>query len=350
MTMNTLGAARATLMPLLLAGCAAASDAGGPGGPGTPEEPRTLLGVLDTTIATDGGDLVAGLPGLAGAASVLPFGLGVSHEGVAYVTLHGDVDALVRWDFRTREFWDGVTLTGDEPTNVSFSPDGARAYVAAQLSSRVDVVDVATNAIVASPATPGNDPYQTVVAPDGAKYYASGNAERIWVFNAATDQLVDSILVDADPNGMAITRDGDWMFISHLSSPVIGRIELATGTYDTLAVVGGTPVHGLDVSPDGTTLYIVSQGTDSLYAFNTSSGANVGQVFAGVQPFGLAATPDGGEVWITSLTGDVRRFEAPGLAPITTLHVGGILRRIAVDPAGWGAIIADESGYIVIVK
>jgi len=317
------------------------------------DHPRTLLGIRDTTLSAQGASLAPrASAGLMGSSSVtaLPYGVAVNKDGVAYITLHGDVDALVRWDFKTRAFADGVTYTGDEPTNVSFSPDGATAYVASQWSHWVDVVDVATNTVVATPLTPGNDPYQTTASPDGTRFYASGNADKIWMFNAVTRTLVDSVAVDADPNGMAITPDGKWMFISHLSSGVVGRITLATGVYDTLVIVGSTPVHGLDISPDGTHLYIVSQGTDSLYKFNTTTGANEGQVFAGSQPFGLAATPDGGEIWIAAYGGDLRRFQSADLSPITTLVLGGHLRRIAIDPAGWGAVIADEDGQVIIVK
>lgn len=347
-----------TAVLLLLAAAACSTQEGGSNttGGGTISHPRTLLGILDTTLAADGSALGAsGRPGAGGAAGGagvygLPFGASVNRDGVTYVTLHGDIDALVRWDFATRSFTDGVTLTGDEPTNVSFSPDGKTAYVAAQWSDEVNIVDVATNTITASAPTPGNDPYQTVVSPDGTRFYASGNADMIWVFDAATHALIDTIHVDADPNGMVITHDGKWMFITHLSSTNIGRITLATGKYDTLATVGATPVHGLDVSPDGTKLYLVSQGTDSLYAFNTTTGANEGQVFAGAAAFGLAATPDGSEIWVTALSGELRRFYSEGLVVNTTLNLGGTLRRIAVDPAGNGAVIADEDGYIIVVK
>ena len=335
----------------LATGCA---SGGGPSedGDGTLEHPRTLLGILDTTVSAHGAALAPrAVSGSSDSGSAgLPFGAAVNRDGIAYVTLHGDVDAIVRWDFSTHTFADGVTLTGDEPTNVSFSPDGATAYVASQLSQRVDVIDVATDGIITSTSTPGNDPYQTVASPDGAHFYASGNADLIWVFDATTHAVVDTIPVDADPNGMVITRDGTWMFISHLSSGVIGRITLATGVYDTLATVGATPVHGLDVSPDGTRLYIVSQGTDSLYAFNTTTGANEGQVYAGDEAFGLAATPDGSEVWIAAYGGDLRRFSTPSLTPITTLVIGGHLRRLAIDPAGNGAIVADEDGFVHIIQ
>lgn len=338
----------------VLLGCAA--DTGGPGeSTGTVGHPRKLLGIKDTVLTATGGALASRggslgsaqrSPGVIG----LPYGAAVNADGVTYVTLHGDLDAIVRWDFSTRSFKDGVTLTGDEPTNVSFSPDGKRAYVASQLSDQVDVIDVATDSVIAEASTPGNDPYQTVVDPDGAHFYASGNGDKIWIFDAVTNAFVDTIPVDADPNGMAITPDGQWMFITHLSSTTIGRITLATGAYDTLTSVGDTPVHGLAISPDGTKLYLVSQGTDSLYEFDTSTGENLGQVPAGDRPFGLAATPDGSEVWITSLGGELRRFDTNGLSPITTTYLGGYLRRLAIDPAGNSAVVADEDGYIIVIR
>jgi DNA-binding beta-propeller fold protein YncE len=349
---------RSAVLCLALAAAACATSEGGGGGdpdtPGGPtiEHPRTLLGLKDTALASQGNALSpAAAAGVSSSAlSIWPFGAAVNRDGIAYLTLHGDIDAIVRWDFEARTFKDGVTFTGDEPTNVSFSPDGKTAYVASQLSQRVDIVNVANDSIIGSAATPDNDPYQTTVNPDGSRFYASGNGDRIWVFNAATRAVVDTIPVDADPNGMVITRDGKWMFITHLSSGTIGRITLATGVYDTLATVGATPVHGLDVSPDGTRLYLVSQGTDSLYAFNTTTGANEGQVYAGDEAFGLGATPDGTEIWVTSYTGELRRFHSEDLSVITTLVLGGHLRRLAIDPAGRGAVIADEDGYIIIIK
>ena len=350
-TMRSLLHFRRGIPLLLLVAGACATQEGSSQGVGTIQHPRTLLGILDTTLASKGAAISASA-GPAGSAGPIgyPFGAAVNRYGVTYVTLHGDLDALVRWDFATRTFADGVTLTGDEPTNVSFSPDGKTAYVAAQLSHEVNIVDVATNTVTGSVSTPGNDPYQTTVSPDGKTFYASGNGDKIWAFDAVTHALIDTIPVDADPNGMVITRDGKWMFITHLSSTNIGRITLATGVYDTLTSVGGTPVHGLDVSSDGKKLYLVSQGTDSLYAFNTTTGANEGQVFAGSQAFGLAATPDGSEIWVTSLSGELRRFHSDGLVVNTTLVLGGVLRRIAVDPAGNSAVIADENGYIDIVR
>ncbi|HVX89924.1 MAG TPA: YncE family protein, partial [Gemmatimonadales bacterium] len=272
------------LLSAILALAACGTSSGGPGESDDQpsiDHPRTLLGVKDTSLASQGSALSpAAAAGVSSSAlSIWPFGAAVNRDGVAYLTLHGDIDAIVRWDFEARTFKDGVTFTGNEPTNVSFSPDGKTAYVASQLSQRVDIVNVANDSIIGSAATPDNDPYQTTASPDGTRFYASGNGDRIWVFDAVTRAVVDTIPVDADPNGMVITRDGKWMFITHLSSGNIGRITLATGVYDTLATVGATPVHGLDVSPDGTRLYLVSQGTDSLYAFNTTTGANEGQVY-----------------------------------------------------------------------
>lgn len=299
------------------------------------ECPRTLTGVLDTAVTVASGQ---------------PYGTGASVGGIAYVTLHGSTDALGKWDFAARTYQDAAIAVGDEPTNVAFAPNGATAYVASQLSSRVDVVTVSSGAVDSSATTPGNNPYQTAVLPNGSRFYASGNADRIWVFNAANRARIDSIAVSADPNGMAISPDGTKMYVTHLSSGVIGVITLATKAYDTLATVGNTPVHGIALSGDGSKLYVVSEGTDSVYVFDASTGANLGQRAAGSNPFGLALTPDGSEVWVTTLGGELRRYAQGTLVPGPTLNLTGTLRRIAIDPAGRAAVIADEDGRVIVVK
>ena len=328
----------ASALVAVLAACGANGGGGDDdpclGAPASVACPRTLAGTLDTAVAVAEG---------------APYGAGASLGGIAYITLHGSTDALGKWDFAARTYQNAAVVVGDEPTNVVFAPNGATAYVASQLSDRVDVVTVSGGALN-SASTPGNNPYQTAVLPNGSRFYASGNADKIWVFNAANRTLIDTVHVSAAPNGMAITADGTKMFVTHLSSGVIGVVTLATHAYDTLTTVGDTPVHGIAVSEDGSKLYVVSQGTDSLYMFDTGSGANLGQAYAGNGPFGLALTPDGTEVWVTTLSGELRRYAQGTLVPGPILALSGTLRRIAIDPAGRGAVIADEGGRVLVVK
>src|SRR5690348_17866221 len=63
----------------------------------------------------------------------LPFGAAVSSRGLAYVTLHGSMNALSSWDFGRRRFVPSAVITGQVPTNVAFEPSGRFAYVASQI-------------------------------------------------------------------------------------------------------------------------------------------------------------------------------------------------------------------------
>lgn len=329
------------LAGMVLLGTLAACGGGGGGGDGCPADevsvacPRTLAGTLDTAITVSAaGD---------------PYGAAVSVNGIAYVTLHGTKDALGKYDFATGIYVDTAITVGDEPLSVAFSPNGETAYVASQAASRVDVVTVASGAVSAA-NNPGNNPNQTVVLPNGLRFYTSGNAGRIWVFNAVNRALIDSFPVGSDPNGMALNPTGGRMFVTHLSNGIIGVINMGTQVFDTLALVGNFPVQGIAVSKTGTRVFVVSESKDSLYMLDASSGANLGQAYAGNEPFGLALTPDGAEVWVTTLNGELRRFNQSNLASAGTLNLGGTLRRIAIDPAGRGAVIADEDGRVIIVQ
>jgi sugar lactone lactonase YvrE len=94
----------------------------------------------------------------------------------------------------------------------------------------------------------------------------------------------------------------------------------------------------------------VSQKAGRLYAFDTHDGHRLQSVATGPAPFGLAGTPDGQELWVTTLRGEVRRFRLVDLAPLATLTPGGRLRRLAFDPEGRGVVIADENGRIVVFR
>lgn len=280
----------------------------------------------------------------------LPFGAAVSSRGLAYVTLHGSMNALSSWDFGSRRFVPSAVITGQVPTNVAFEPSGRFAYVASQFSYRVERVDVSRRALQQQWHTPANDPYQVAVTPDGRRAVATGNAGWLYLFDTRSGRSEGAVEVRAAPNGIAISQDGERAYLTHLRSREIGEVDLMRGTYRTFAQLDDMEGQGIVLSPDGGTLYAVSERADRLYAFDTRTGASLGVASTGRQPFGLALTPDGTELWVTTLTGDLQRYRRSDLSRISVRHLGGRLRRLAFDPRGRGAIIADEEGRVLVLK
>lgn len=279
-----------------------------------------------------------------------PYGAAASSRGLAYVTLHGSMNALSSWDFGTRRFAASAVTTGWEPTNVAFEPSGQFAYVASQHSYRVEQVDVASGRLREQWHTPANDPFQVAITPDGRRALATGNAGWLYLFDARSGRSEGAVEVRAAPNGIAISADGGRAYLTHLRSREVGEVDLARGTYRTFAWLDDVEGQGIVLSPDGAALYAVSERADRLYAFDTRTGRPLGVAATGRKPFGLALTPDGTELWVTTLTGDLWRFRRDDLTLVSVSHLGGRLRRLAFDPRGRGAVIADETGRVLVMR
>lgn len=320
----------ALLAVLLGMGCAP-SRAPGP----APAPAGALAGRVDTII-----------PFTRGA----PFGAAASSRGLAYVTVHGGVSALGSWDFGSRRAVQFAAATGREPTNVAFSPDGNTAYVASQYASAVDRVPTGAAAPDASWATEGNHPYQVAVSPDGRRVYATGNAGFLYIFDAASGTSMGRIRTASAPNGLAVARDGRQVFVTHLGSPDIGIVDVEAESYRTLGSLDGAQGQGIVLAEEDRTLFAVSQSGNQLCRFDIVARRRTGCATTAPEPFGLALTADGRELWVTTLEGLLQRFRVPDLSLIATLELGGQLRRIAIDPAGRGAVIADETGRMIVVK
>lgn len=295
-----------------------------------------LQGVIDTIILVSAGS---------------PFGAAVSTRGMAYVTLHSGVAALASWDFKERRAVEHAVLTGVEPTNVAFDPEGTHAFVACQWSSSLERVDVTTSRIDSEWATPGNDPFQVAITGDGKTALVSGNSSFLHVFDARSGELRHRVAVREAPNGLAVSADGRRVFLTHLRSREVGVVDLVTGAYHTLAVMDGATGQGVVLSRDERVVFALSQEASRLYAYDAGSGALLGSVGTSAAPFGLALTPDGSELWVTTLGGTLQRFTADGALRLRgETQLGGRLRRIAMDPKGRGAVVADEEGRILVLR
>src|SRR5207253_2081625 len=86
----------------------------------------------------------------------------------------------------------------------AITPDGTRAYVDAG-SSTVSVIDTATNTVVATIPV-GADPSGVAITPDGTRAYVTDQGSTtVSVIDTATNTVVATINVGADPVAVAIT-------------------------------------------------------------------------------------------------------------------------------------------------
>jgi sugar lactone lactonase YvrE len=165
-----------------------------------------------------------------------------------------------------------VTGTGSS-TAITFSADGATAYISDILSGVIRVVDANTRQVTANlPA--GCDVVSSVLSADGKTLYVRcANTNRILRLDTATNTL-SSALTIASMNGYGLAYDptgAGKLYSSNRASPRIDRVDLSNNSVTQITVAGISAVDAVAVRKDGTKLYASASNGLQLHIIDLTS-------------------------------------------------------------------------------
>lgn len=274
-----------------------------------------------------------------------PFGIRVSNRYVVGVTQQ-DLNTVLLIGVSGN----GVRTTspvGMDPGDIVFDRAGTSAFVSGFNDGSVQRVNVA-NSQVAGAFSFGGNAYRLALSPDETRLYVSSNnnAGTLYVLDpTAMTQL--SAATGSGAQGLALSANGSLLYTA-----AAGRVSRRTAA--TLAVTAFNDVGGIvqDValSPDGTEVYVANESgwVDVLDATTLATRQRIS--IAGA-PFGLAMAPDGTHLYATSaLTGNVFVINRATRAIVRTINVGGVPRRVAFSPDGLTAFVANEGGWVDVIR
>jgi YVTN family beta-propeller protein len=275
-----------------------------------------------------------------------PYGIAVSESGLVLVS-RLDAAQLSRLSL-SNQTEQGTIGVGLIPTDVVLSPEGDVAYVANQFSQNVGVVNVQSGQQVAQVSVTG-DPFRVLVSADGGTVYATSNADKVFVINAATRSVVRSIAVGLDPNGMALSPSEDFLYVSGQTDGTLAKVNPATGQVVTTVNVCPAPQEVV-MSPSGDEVYVACLGgglevrrASDLGGITTIAGASGG--------FGMAMSPDGVQLYVTqTLLGTIAVIDRTSRSLVTSIAVGGNPRRVRFSESGETAVVADETGAVAFIR
>src|SRR5688500_17094941 len=172
-----------------------------------------------------------------------------------------------------------VACSGDAPAPATDATPAAtaalepaprgRLYVTNEISGELSVIDVATERVVASIPL-GKRPRGVRVSPDNSTLYvalsgspiappgvdeeslppADKKADGIGVVDVKTGKLLRVMPGGSDPEQLAVSNDGRWLFVANEDVGEASVIESSDGKVVATIKVGGEP-EGVDIRPDG---------------------------------------------------------------------------------------------------
>lgn len=276
-----------------------------------------------------------------------------------------------------------------------------RAYVANFGGDGISVIDVAGRRLITHVKT-GSKPHGVGVAPDGKAVYVSNEGDgTLSIIDPATNKVTDTIEVGAEPNQLAVSADGRHVFVALHADGAVAVVDVTKRQIAQIVLVGRTPHIALR-SHDGKTIYVTSEGDMKLVALDAASWKITGEtpllafprvlaikaddsrifqtirwlngalvidpakrmvvdrvalgepIFAteGKDAHGLAVTPDGDELWLTTqTTNDVTFINAHDLSILGRLNVGTDPNWVDFSPDGKLGVVSNTgSGDVSIVN
>ncbi len=295
------------------------------------DAPGRPLGVLDARLGIGG----------------YPFDVAIGRDGAAWLTrLHAAV--LERLQLQPLAST-GVVRVGIAPTRVVLAPAGDRAWVTNQFTKDVAVVDLVSRRRMGALAMDG-DPLGAALSPDSRTLYVTTNLDRLCVC-ALTDnggRILRSAPLPQACTELVIHPAGNRVYVPTWKAGSILELDARSLAVIHRYEVGGRPL-GVAVSSDGMRLYCGNEhGWIDLVHLPT------GRIVR--RPFEtpvdeVALTPDQAMVYASLRTaGRIAMVDAYTLACVGTLETGGLPRHIAFDRLGRVAIVANESGWVDLVR
>jgi DNA-binding beta-propeller fold protein YncE len=268
--------------------------------------------------------------------------------GTAFVTLPSD-GLVARLNLATLGLADLIAV-GNGPMSATPNPALTRLYVSNQGDQSISVVDIPTG-VVADVFPVTGDPVPLQVSADGSTLFVATDAHRLYCLDVTTGAVVDTLDLPSTSHFIEFNAGRDRLYVATRVAGTVIEVDPTRMTVLRTFPIGGF-TQGLVVTADGTELW-VGGGSGAVDVWNLSTGAPLAQLLTApaVGVFGLAAGAGDVHVYATiPADGTVLIIDRTAHAVVRTLVTGGVPRQVAFDAATGYVVVANESGWVDVVR
>lgn len=266
-----------------------------------------------------------------------PHGVAIAPDGMMVYVSNEEDGTLTVIDPATNKVTGNYPI-GAMPNQLEVSADGGKVYVTLHGDDALAVFNISERRV--EKVIPiGRDPHIALRSPDGKTIFVTSEGDmKIVAVDAQTGDIRSEIPLLAFPRVLTITPDNRTLYqtirwlngalvIDLAKNAVVDRIALGEPIY----AVEGKDAHGLAVTPDGSHLWLTTQTTNTVTILDTKTHKVTGRIDAGKDPNWIGFTPDGKRAVVSNTaSGDVSVIDAADYKVITTIPVGPSPKRLAV--------------------
>lgn len=275
-----------------------------------------------------------------------PFDIALTPRGEALVTRsHTSAVAVLRLD--PLRVVDSIRV-GPAPTRVVPGRRSQWAYVTSQFAEAVCVVDLERKRQVGVIPVPGHA-LGAVMSPDAVTLYVSTNQDRIVAISSLQRVVAASTPVPLCSPELTVHPSGRWVYVPCWRAGIVVELDAFTLEIARRFDVGGI-AQDVVVSSDGQTLYVANE-SGWIDVIHLPSGRRTATVDLGTPAFGVTLSADERYVFVSLLrAGRVVVLQRQGLVERAAIDTGGQPRHMTADPRGEGVLVANEAGWVDLLR
>jgi YVTN family beta-propeller protein len=273
-------------------------------------------------------------------------GLAIQADGRRlFATIESD-NTLRVVDTATNKITATIKLTG-RPNQCAVTPDGHYVAVPILDKNAVDIVDVQQRKVVKT--LPVSKPHNAFNAGSNRYLFVSAmGANQINVIDLTTMAYSAKVAVGGVPRPYVVTPDGRTMYVAVTDLHGFMKVDVVSGKMQRVAMPAenhtpkqrpfepsNTLTHGLALSPDGTELWVTSLLDNSLYVYDVKANKITGRVQVGDGPNWVTFSPDGKYVCVSNTgTNDVSIIDVRARSEVKRVKVGKAPKRVVAAVLG----------------